>query len=164
MADMIEMVDVSGAAVASASPPPPRGATATPAEELSALVTWGAAAFYWAEAGQNPAVRTYWDALHYIATSLSVGYANIFPVTAIGKAIGAVVMMVGPALSARALDEARGAGDATGGRGAAPAAAGAVPGEVAVDLGAKLDAILVELRRLNEARSPRADGPGGAAA
>ena len=37
-------------------------------------------------------------------TSLSVGYANIFPVTPVGKAIGAAVQMVGPALSAKALD------------------------------------------------------------
>jgi hypothetical protein len=42
--------------------------------------------------------------LVYIATSLSVGYANIFRVTAAGKAIGAAVMMIGPALSAKALD------------------------------------------------------------
>src|SRR5260221_67117 len=108
---------------------------ATPAEELTALVTWGAAAFYWAEQGKNPAVTTYWDALHYIATSLSVGYANIFPVTATGKAIGAVVMMFGPALSARALD----------------AGAGTGAGERREDgvVAEKLDAILVELRKAN---------------
>jgi hypothetical protein len=140
MADMIDIdidavVDpVAGAGAGHAPAAPPPVAPVTPAEELSALVTWGAAAFYWAEVGQNPAVRTYWDALHYIATSLSVGYANIFPVTAMGKAIGAVVMMVGPALSARALDTTGGdAGD----------------GAVAV-LGPKLDAILAELRRLND--------------
>jgi hypothetical protein len=40
----------------------------------------------------------------YVSTSLSVGYANIFPVTQAGKAIGALVQMVGPALSAKALD------------------------------------------------------------
>lgn len=73
-------------------------------EQLTELVTQSAALFYLVEEPHNPAVRTYWDALHYVATSLSVGYANIFPVTAAGKAIGAVIMMVGPALSARALD------------------------------------------------------------
>ncbi len=62
--------------------------------------------FYLAESECNPQLQTYWDALHYIATSLSVGYANIFPVTPIGKAIGAMVMMVGPALSAKALEGA----------------------------------------------------------
>jgi len=100
------------------------------------LVSWGAAAFYWAEAGANPSVRTYWDALHYIATSLSVGYANIFPVTALGKAIGAVVMTVGPALSARVLEPP----------GPAPS-----PETGTAVLAAKLDAILVELRRQNAA-------------
>ena len=98
------------------------------------LVSWGAAAFYWAEAGANPSVRTYWDALHYISTSLSVGYANIFPVTALGKAIGAVVMTVGPALSARVLDQP---GPPTSQESGTAA------------LAAKLDAILVELRRQN---------------
>ena len=109
-------------------------AVATPSEELGMLVSWGAAAFYWAEAGANPGVRTYWDALHYIATSLSVGYANIFPVTAIGKVIGAVVMTVGPALSARVLDPQ-----------------GATSENGSALLAAKLDAILVELRRQNAA-------------
>jgi hypothetical protein len=73
-------------------------------EQLTELVTQAAALFYLVESPVNPGVQTYWDALHYIATSLSVGYANIFPVTAAGKAIGAAVMMIGPALSARALD------------------------------------------------------------
>src|SRR6187551_2706950 len=80
--------------------------SAAPIDELSALVTWGAALFYWAENGVNESVKDYWDAVHYIATSLSVGYANIFPVTPLGKTIGAVVMMMGPALSARALEPA----------------------------------------------------------
>jgi hypothetical protein len=71
---------------------------------LTRFVCTAAALFFCAEEGRNPAVRTYFDALHYIATSLSVGYANIFPVTQAGKAIGAMVQMVGPALSAKALD------------------------------------------------------------
>ena len=109
-----------------------------PGEELSALVAWGATLFYWAEHEVNDGVRSYWDALHYIATSLSVGYANIFPVTPLGKTIGAVVMMVGPALSARALD-------------GAPAVAAASDGA----LGAKLDAILDELKKLNAGQVER---------
>ncbi|HUJ25415.1 MAG TPA: ion channel [Myxococcales bacterium] len=76
----------------------------TRAEELADFVCAAAALFYCAEEGHNPSVRTFWDALHYISTSLSVGYANIFPVTQAGKAIGAVVQMVGPALSSKALD------------------------------------------------------------
>jgi len=117
------------------APDPTLARVATPSEELGMLVSWGAAAFYWAESGANPNVRTYWDALHYIATSLSVGYANIFPVTALGKVIGAVVMAVGPALSARVLEQ--------------PGAAAPSEGGTAV-LAAKLDAILAELRRHNQ--------------
>ena len=105
---------------------------AAPMESLCALVGAGAMMFYWAEKGQNPAVRTYWDAFHYIATCLSVGYANIFPVTQLGKTIGAAVMMVGPAMSAAAL------GDKEPG----PALGDAV-------VASKLDAILEELRKLN---------------
>jgi len=105
----------------------------TPMESLCAFVGAGALMFYWAEKDENPGVRTYWDAVHYVATSLSVGYANIFPVTQLGKAIGAAVMMVGPALSAGALDKRQETAD--------PALAG------------KLDAILEELRKLN-ARAP----------
>lgn len=110
------------------------------AEQLSQLVALAAAFFYAAEEGENPGVKTYFDALHYIATSLSVGYANIFPVTQVGKLIGAVVQMVGPALSARALDSG---------------AASAPQGDPA--LLAKLDAILEELR-LHRADGGRAGG------
>jgi hypothetical protein len=78
-------------------------------------------------------VRSYWDALHYVSTALSVGYANIFPVTPFGKVIGAVVMTVGPAMSARALDSS-------------PRATTEPDGGTAL-LAAKLDAILAELRR-----------------
>ncbi|MGZ6125852.1 MAG: ion channel [Myxococcales bacterium] len=76
----------------------------TRAEELTDFVCSAAALFLSVEEGRNPAVRTYWDALHYVSTSLSVGYANIHPVTQAGKLLGAVVQMVGPALSSRALD------------------------------------------------------------
>ncbi|HXU65606.1 MAG TPA: potassium channel family protein [Polyangia bacterium] len=125
---MAEVALAAAPRVPAAAPPAP---VATPAEELSLLVAWASGLFYWAEAGENPGVRTYWDALHYVATSLSVGYANIFPVTALGKAVGAVVMMVGPALSSRVLD-------------GAPRAPVAAPGGAVVD---RLDAILDELRR-----------------
>jgi hypothetical protein len=73
-------------------------------EELADFVSAAAVLFLCAEEGHNPSVRTYWDAVHYVSTSLSVGYANVFPVTQAGKAIGALVQMVGPALSAKALD------------------------------------------------------------
>ncbi|HEX9295827.1 MAG TPA: potassium channel family protein [Polyangiaceae bacterium] len=107
-------------------------------ENLCALVGAGAIAFYWAEKDHNPEVRSYWDAVHYIATCLSVGYAKIFPVTPMGKAIGAAVMMVGPALSAGAL----------GGAKETPA----LPGPSDPVVVGRLDEILVELRKLNAAR------------
>ncbi|MBI5495098.1 MAG: two pore domain potassium channel family protein [Deltaproteobacteria bacterium] len=79
----------------------------TPAEELNTFVMVTAGVFLAVERPYNPQVRTYWDAYHYIATSLNVGYANFFPVTPVGKAIGGVVMTVGPALVSRALDDGK---------------------------------------------------------
>ena len=119
-----------------ASPTPTPTAT-TPMENLCAVVGAGAWLFYWAEKDHNPSVTTYWDALHYIATSLSVGYANIFPVTPMGKTIGAAIMMIGPALSAGAL---------AGGKEAPPPA---LPDPALLG---KLDEILAELKKLNGAR------------
>jgi hypothetical protein len=100
-------------------------------QELTDFVAWASAVFYWAESPVNPSVRTYWDAVHYISTALSVGYANIFPMTQVGKIVGAVVMMVGPALSSHALDSPR-------------------EGDAAVL--SKLDEMLVELKKLNQQR------------
>ena len=128
------MADIQDGALAEAVTPAALQ-VATPGEELSLLVAWGSALFYWAEAGANPMVRSYWDALHYISTALSVGYANLFPVTALGKAIGSVVMTIGPAMSARALDTS-------------PRPATELDGSTAL-LAEKLDAILAELRRAN---------------
>jgi hypothetical protein len=124
----------AAAVVARADHLPPAPRVASPGEELGLLVSWGAALFYWAESGANPAVRSYWDGLHYVSTALSVGYANIFPVTPLGKVIGALVMTIGPALSARALDQAQ-RGPADG-----DSAGTALLAE-------KLDAILAELRK-----------------
>jgi hypothetical protein len=111
--------------------------TGNPAEALVTLVTSSALVFYWAEAGLNDKVNDYWDAFHYIATCLSVGYANIFPVTPVGKIVGALVMMVGPALSSKALD----------GGGVQAEKPGLQP-----EMVAKLDEILAELRRIRGER------------
>jgi len=128
------------AAAALLAPPAPAGVS--PAQELGSLVGWAAAIFYLAESDVNPGVTNYWDALHYITTSLSVGYANIFPVTPLGKTVGSVVMMLGPALSARALDGPR-------------EREAAAPPDLAPVV-ARLDAILQELQRRNavEGASP----------
>ena len=129
----MSVVGTEAAAPAVASPEaPPAAPMVTPMEELATLVAWGAAVFFEAEHGHNEKVRDYWDALHYVATSCSVGYADIFPRTMVGKMVGAVVMMVGPALTARALD-----------RPAAPA--GPAPADPAL-LG-KLDEVIAELRK-----------------
>jgi hypothetical protein len=77
-----------------------------PFTKLVALVGLGAALFYKAEVGQNPKVNSYWDALVYISTCCSVGYGDIFAHTPIGKAIGSVVMTIGPAMANAAFDGA----------------------------------------------------------
>ena len=63
--------------------------------------------FYQAEHGVNSRIQTYVDAVYYIATCASVGYADIFAVTQAGRAIAALVMTVGPALTNKALDRPR---------------------------------------------------------
>lgn len=75
-----------------------------PMNAAVATVLVGAAAFYAAERGQNPKVSSFYDALVYVSTSLSVGYADIFPKTEAGKAIASTLMTYGPALAARVFD------------------------------------------------------------
>ena len=43
--------------------------------------------FYQAEKGHNPKVESYYDALVYISTCMSVGYADIFAKTSAGLAL-----------------------------------------------------------------------------
>ncbi|MBP7691611.1 MAG: two pore domain potassium channel family protein [Anaerolineales bacterium] len=78
-------------------------ATRDPLTALAQFLAAAALALYAAEQGANPRIRTYVDAFYYISTCASVGYADIFAVTQAGRAIAALVMMVGPALAARAL-------------------------------------------------------------
>ena len=61
--------------------------------------------FYRAEKGHNPKVSSFYDALVYVSTNLSVGYSDIFAKTPAGKAIGSALMTVGPAMATRLLDE-----------------------------------------------------------
>jgi Ion channel len=75
-----------------------------PLDLAMAFLSSASAAFYAAEKGVNPKIETYTDAFYYIATCASVGYADIFAVTQAGRAIAALVMIVGPALTSRALD------------------------------------------------------------
>jgi voltage-gated potassium channel len=75
-----------------------------PMNAVVLTVLAGAAAFYAAERGQNPKIASFYDALIYVSTNLSVGYSDIFAKTDAGKAIGATLMAYGPALAARVFD------------------------------------------------------------
>jgi voltage-gated potassium channel len=75
-----------------------------PMNALAASVLAGAAAFYAAEREHNPKVNSFYDALVYVSTNLSVGYSDIFAKTEAGKAIATTLMTYGPALAARAFD------------------------------------------------------------
>lgn len=81
-------------------------------EDPADTVVWttlvAAQLFYKAEVGHNPKVRTIEDAFVYVSTNLSVGYCDIFAVTPRGKQIATLLMMFGPAIAARALDETEG--------------------------------------------------------
>lgn len=80
------------------------GVARDPLDALVVTVLGGSFLFYMAEKDENPKVKTYWDALVYISTCLSVGYADIFARTKAGQAIATAVMTVGPAMAAKALD------------------------------------------------------------
>lgn len=61
--------------------------------------------FYRAEHGRNPKVKTFYDALVYVTTNLSVGHGDVLARTPGGKAIGSALMTFGPAMAAKVLDE-----------------------------------------------------------
>ena len=69
--------------------------------EILGVASW---AFYLAEKDVNPKIKTYTDAFYYISTCASVGYADIFAETQAGRAIAALVMIVGPSLTANSLN------------------------------------------------------------
>ena len=57
------------------------------------LAAWG---FYHFESGINPNVGSYWDALWWaICTVSTVGYGDIFPMTGMGRVIGALLIIFG---------------------------------------------------------------------
>jgi hypothetical protein len=75
-----------------------------PFDATVVTVFGGAFLFYLAEKGNNPKVESYWDALVFVSTCLSVGYHDVFARTPGGKAIAAAVMTLGPALSGAIFD------------------------------------------------------------
>jgi len=105
-----------------------------PFDAMVVTVLGGAFLFYLAEKGRNPKVQSVWDALVFVSTCASVGYADVFARTPAGKAIAAAVMTIGPALSGAMLE---------------PGATATPPPEhvaLAAAILTKLDAILGELR------------------
>jgi|LNFM01.1.fsa_nt_gb voltage-gated potassium channel len=75
-----------------------------PIDSLVVTCLGGAWLFYVAEKDENEKVTSFWDALVFVTTSLSVGYANVFAVTPAGKAIAAALNTIGPAMAAKALE------------------------------------------------------------
>ena len=75
-----------------------------PMDAAFEFLAGAAMAFYLAEKDANPKITSYIDAFYYIATCASVGYADVFAVTQTGRAVTALVMIVGPSLTSKALD------------------------------------------------------------
>ena len=75
-----------------------------PMDAVVGVVLGGSYLFYVAEKGKNPKVGSFWDALVFVTTCLSVGYDDVFARTDAGKAIASFVMTFGPSLSARILE------------------------------------------------------------
>jgi hypothetical protein len=100
------------------------------------------ALFYAAEKGANPKVNTFFDALVYTTTCMSVGYSDIFARTETGKLVGSIIMTVGPALSGILLDPPASPSGSS--------SAGALePAGISLqrEMLARLDQILAELKR-----------------
>lgn len=112
------------------------GITRDPLDALVVTVLGGSFLFWLAEKDENEKCRTYWEALVYVSTCLSVGYADIFARTDAGRAIATALMTVGPAMAAKALDPP-----------AEPAPADDATLAVQKAIVDKLEAILTELRK-----------------
>ncbi len=78
--------------------------TSEPANKTAIVVFASAVLFLHFEKGTNPRVCDITDALLYTSTCLSVGYADIHPVTKAGKLLGTILMTYGPALAAKTMD------------------------------------------------------------
>lgn len=76
-----------------------------PIETTVSSVLTAAWLFYRAERGKNPKVDSFYAALEYITSSLSVGYTDIYPKTPAGKAIASVMMTFGPAMTGEILGD-----------------------------------------------------------
>jgi voltage-gated potassium channel len=117
-----------------------------PRNAVVTTVLLGAAAFYAAEREVNPRVNSFYDALIYVSTNLSVGFSDIFAQTEAGKTIGSALMTYGPALAARVLDPPNEAKLRT--------EEGEHSEAALRDVASKLELILEELRSQRGAASP----------
>lgn len=79
-------------------------ATRDPIDTLLATVLGGGLLFHLAERDHNPRCATLWDSVLYAATSLSVGYDDVFPKTPLGNVIAAAIQTFGPAMAASAFE------------------------------------------------------------
>lgn len=111
--------------------------TEDPMGSVLGTVLGGAWLFYHAEVGHNPKVESYYDALVYVSTCLSVGYSDIFAKTPLGKAIGSALMTYGPAMATRMFD---------------PPAKGGAPEAHTDDVVHRLDRIIEALEGLRRER------------
>lgn len=102
-----------------------------PMDAVVVTVLGGSYLFWVAEREVNPKCKTYMDALVFISTCLSVGYADIFAKTPAGQAIATAVMTIGPKLSGSVFDTP---------------AAEQKPDPTMEKIATTLDAILAELR------------------
>jgi hypothetical protein len=114
-----------------------------PLDSLLIMVLGGSYLFYLAEKDENPKVTSFWDALVFITTCLSVGYADVFARTPAGKAIASVVMTFGPIVSGNALEPPAAERDAEAAKAEQQAAENL---EVQRAILARLDAIVESLR------------------
>jgi voltage-gated potassium channel len=78
--------------------------TKDPMGVTTSTVLLASCLFYRFEKGKNDKVKTFWDALEFVTTNLSVGYSKIFAETPGGKAIASALMTVGPSMSSRFMD------------------------------------------------------------
>jgi hypothetical protein len=119
-----------------------------PMDAVLGTVLGGSYLFYVAEKGKNPKVESFWDALAFISTCLSVGYDDVFARTDAGKAIASFVMTFGPAISGAILEPPaaeRASEDEA--RAAAERARDERSADLQRQILARLDAILAELSK-----------------
>jgi voltage-gated potassium channel len=128
-------------------------------DPIDALVVTSLASawlFYIAERDDNPQVRTFWDALVFVTTSLSVGYANVHAMTAAGKAIASALNTIGPAMTARALEAPRAEREA---RAQADQSAQREVIDAQRDLSARIEALVATIEAREARERPETSDP-----